>query len=138
MTAQSLFINLPVNDLPKAIAFFTSLGFKFNPKFTNDQATCMIVNEHINVMLLTKPFFAGFTPKPLIDAHQTTGCCLSLAMDSKASVEALMAKAIAAGGQEHSQPKDYGFMYQRGFFDLDGHAWEVFYMNEAEMPQPSK
>ena len=133
MAIESLYVNLPVTDLPNAVAFFTKLGFTFNPNFTNDDATCMIVNEHINVMLLTRPFFAGFTPKPVIDAHQTTGAFLSLSVASRTEVDALVEKAKTAGGQEHSQAKDFGFMYQRGFFDLDGHAWEVFYMNEAEM-----
>lgn len=135
MSAQSLFVNLPISDLAKTTVFFTSLGFTFNPKFTNEQATCMIVNEHIQVMLLTHPFFAGFTPKPVTDATQSTPHFLSLSVSSRAEVDALMNKAIAAGGIEHSPAKDFGFMYQRGFFDLDGHAWEVFYMNEAEFPK---
>ena len=135
MSIQSLFVNLPVTDLAKSTAFFTALGFTFNPKFTDENATCMIVNEHINVMLLTRPFFAGFTPKPLADAHESTCACLSLSVASRDEVDALTEKAKAAGGTEHSQSKDFGFMYQRGFFDLDGHAWEIFYMNEAEFPK---
>ena len=135
MSTQSLFVNLPVTDLPKTIAFFTSLGFTFNPKFSNDDATCMIVNEHINVMLLTRPFFAGFTPKPTLDPKDGTAVILSLSVGSRDEVDALLAKALTVGGVEHSPAKDYGFMFQRGFFDLDGHAWEVFYMNEAEFPK---
>ena len=135
MSIQSLFVNLPISDLAKTTAFFTSLGFTFNPKFTSEQATCMIVNEHIQVMLLTLPFFAGFTPKPVTDAKVTTPHFMSLSVESRAEVDALMDKATAAGGLEHSPAKDFGFMYQRGFFDLDGHAWEVFYMNEAEFPK---
>jgi uncharacterized protein len=138
MTIQSLFVNLPVNDLPRAVNFFTSLGFTFNAKFTNDNATCMVVNEHIQVMLLTKPFFAGFTNKPVADATQTTQVLLSMAVDSRAAVDAMLDKAKAAGGTEENPAKDYGFMYQRGFFDLDGNGWEVFYMNEAEFPSPAK
>jgi uncharacterized protein len=135
MNAQSLFVNLPIADLPRTTTFFTNLGFTFNPKFSNDEATCMIVNEHINVMLLTRPFFAGFTPKPTLDPKDGTPVILSLSVGARAQVDALLEKAIAAGGIEHSPAKDYGFMYQRGFFDLDGHAWEVFYMNEAEFPK---
>lgn len=134
MTIQSLFVNLPVNDLPRAVNFFTNLGFTFNAKFTNDNATCMVVNEHIQVMLLTKPFFAGFTNKPVADATQTTQVLLSMAVDSRAAVDAMLDKAKAAGGTEENPAKDYGFMYQRGFFDLDGNGWEVFYMNEADFP----
>ncbi len=134
MNVQSLFVNLPINDLPRTIKFFTELGFTFNPKFSNEQATCMIVNEHIQVMLLTKPFFAGFTTKPVADATQTTQVLLSMSVGSREQVDALLSKAIAAGGKEENPAKDYGFMYQRGFFDLDGNGWEVFYMNEAEFP----
>jgi uncharacterized protein len=96
----------------------------------------MIVNEYINVMLLTREFFAGFTPQPVTDAKTSTPHFMSLSVASRAEVDALMDKAKAVGGVEHSPAKDFGFMYQRGFFDLDGHAWEVFYMNEAEMPKP--
>ena len=135
MAVQSLFVNLPINDLPLTVKFFTELGFTFNPKFSNEQATCMIVNEHIQVMLLTKPFFAGFTNKPVADATQTTQVLLSMSVKSREAVDALMSKALAAGGKEENPAKDYGFMYQRGFFDLDGNGWEVFYMNEAELPQ---
>jgi uncharacterized protein len=136
MSIQSLYVNLPISDLSKTTAFFTSLGFSFNPQFTGETATCMIVNEHINVMLLTQAFFAGFTPKPVTDATTSTPHFMSLSVASRAEVDALMDKAKAAGGVEHSPAKDFGFMYQRGFFDLDGHAWEVFYLNEAEMPKP--
>lgn len=132
---QSLFVNLPVADLPKTIAFFTALGFTFNAKFTNESATCMVLNEHIQVMLLAKPFFAGFTQKPIADAMQTTQVLLSMRVASREAVDALMAKALAAGGVEENEVKDYGFMVQRGFFDLDGHGWEVFYMDEAQFPQ---
>jgi predicted lactoylglutathione lyase len=135
MNIQSLYVNLPVTDLPRSVNFFTALGFTFNPKFTNNDATCMIVNEHIQVMLLTKPFFAGFTNKPIADAKQTTQVLLSMSVDSRDAVNALMDKAKDAGGIEENPAKDYGFMYQRGFFDLDGHGWEVFYMNEAEFEQ---
>jgi uncharacterized protein len=135
MSIQSLYVNLPVTDLPRAINFFTALGFTFNPKFTNNNATCMIVNEHIQVMLLTKPFFAGFTTKPVADAMQTTQVLMSMSVASREQVDALVEKAKVAGGKEENPVKDYGFMYQRGFFDLDGNGWEVFYMNEAEFEQ---
>jgi len=136
MSIQSLWLNLPITDLARSTAFFTALGFGFDPKFTGEHATCMIVNEHIRVMLLTQPFFGSFTPKPVTDAHQSTPAFMSLSADSRADVDGMMQKALAAGGLEHSPAKDFGFMYQRGFFDLDGHAWEIFYMNEAEFPKP--
>lgn len=136
MTVQSLWVNLPITDLSRSTAFFSALGFAFDQKFTDEKAACMIVNEHIQVMLLTRPFFGGFTSKPVTDAHESTPVFLSLGVGSRAQVDALMQKALEAGGVEHSAAKDFGFMYQRGFFDLDGHAWEVFYMNEAEFPKP--
>lgn len=135
MSIQSLYLNLPITDLARTQTFFSSLGFAFNPKFTDDKAACLIVNEHISVMLLTQPFFGSFTPKPVTDAHSSTPAFLSLSVGSRTEVDALMDKAKAAGAVEHSAAKDFGFMYQRGFFDLDGHAWEVFYMNEAEFPK---
>ena len=136
MALQSLWLNLPVADLARATAFFKTIGFDFDAKFTSDNATCMLVNEHIRVMLLTHPFFGSFTPKPVTDAHQSTPAFMSLRVQSRAEVDDMVQKALAAGGLEHSPVKDFGFMYQRGFFDLDGHAWEVFYMNEAEFPKP--
>jgi len=135
MPTQSLYVNLPINDLAKSTDFFAALGFSFNAKFTSEQASCLVINEHIQVMLLMRPFFAGFTPKPVTDAHTSTPAFMSLSVASRAEVDALVNKALAAGGVEHSPAKDHGFMYQRGFFDLDGHAWEVFYLNEAEFPQ---
>ena len=136
MSIQSLWLNLPVTDLARARAFYTALDFAFDSKFTSEQATCLLVNEHIRVMLLTQAFFGGFTPKPITNAHESTPAFMSLSVDSKAEVDALMQQALAAGGIEHSPAKDLGFMYQRGFFDLDGHAWEVFYLNEAQFPTP--
>jgi uncharacterized protein len=138
MTAPSksrqLFVNLPVENLDRTIAFFTALGFGFNPKFTNENATCLVISEHIQVMLLTKPFFAGFTKKPVADARAATETLLALSCESREEVDALMAKAVAAGAATPMEIKDYGFMYQHGFEDLDGHQWEVFWMDESAMP----
>lgn len=135
MTIQSLFLNLPIADLPRTTAFFSALGLSFNPQFTDEKAACLVINEHIQVMLLTQPFFASFTPKPVTDAHTSTPAFLSLSVGSRTEVDAFMAKALAAGGTEHSATKDHGFMYQRGFFDLDGHAWEVFYLDMSQFPK---
>ena len=136
MTTQSLFVNLPISELARTKSFFTALGFSFNPKFTGEHAACLVVNEHIHVMLLTRSFFAGFTPKPVTDLHESTSAFMSLSVSDRTEVDELMQKAIAAGAIEHSPAKDHGFMYQRGFFDLDGHAWEIFYLNESEFPKP--
>lgn len=132
---RSLFVNLPVADLPRSIAFFSALGLSFNEKFSDDNATCLVISEQIQVMLLTRPFFAGFTPKPVADARAATEVLLALSCDAREEVDALVAKAVAAGAATPIAPKDYGFMYQHGFEDLDGHQWEVFWMNEAEFPR---
>lgn len=131
---RNLYVNLPVKDLDRTVDFFAALGFAFNPKFTDENATCMIVNDSTSVMLLVEPFFATFTKKPLVDARQATETLLALSVDSRAEVDDLIAKAIAKGAVEYAEPRDYGFMYQRGIADLDGHQWEVFYMDEAQFP----
>lgn len=131
----SLFINLPIADLQRSIDFFSALGFAFNPKFSNQDATCLVISEHIQVMLLTTPFFAGFTRKPVADAHAATEVLLALSCETREEVDALVAKAVAAGAATPMPVQDHGFMYQHGFEDLDGHLWEVFWMNEAEFQQ---
>ena len=131
---RQLFVNLPVENLDRTIAFFTALGFGFNPKFTDENATCLVISEHIQVMLLTKPFFAGFTKKPVADARAATETLLAISCESREEVDTMMAKAVAAGAATPMEIKDYGFMYQHGFEDLDGHQWEVFWMDESAMP----
>lgn len=133
MTTQ-IFVNLPVKDLDKSVAFFTALGFTFNPKFTDENATCMIVGEDSFVMLLVETFFKTFTNKPLVDARRHTEVLVALSCDRRADVDAMVAKAVAAGGTTPMESKDYGFMYQHGFQDLDGHLWEVFHMDADAMP----
>lgn len=129
--AKSIFVNLPVRDLKKSIEFFTRLGFSFNPQFTDETATCMIVSDNIFVMLLTHPKFAGFTPKPICDATQATEVLVALDCNSRDEVDEMVRKAVAAGGSTYNAPQDHGFMYAHGFQDLDGHIWEVFYMDPA-------
>jgi predicted lactoylglutathione lyase len=129
-----IFVNLPVRDLNKSIEFFTQLGYKFNPQFTDETATCMIVAGDIFVMLLTHAKFQEFTPKPICDATKSTEVLVCLSCDSKEAVDDLVKKAIAAGGKTHAEPKDYGFMYQHGYMDLDGHIWELIHMDPAAVP----
>ncbi|RNF82058.1 VOC family protein [Montanilutibacter psychrotolerans] len=124
-----IFVNLPVKDLDRAVAFYTQLGYSFNPRFTDQNATCMIVSDDIYVMLLVEPFFQGFTNKPISDAHKATEVLLCVSAESRAAVDALVDKAIAAGANSPNEAKDYGFMYQRGYEDLDGHVWEVMHMD---------
>lgn len=128
---SKIFVNLPVKDLDKSIAFFTELGFTFNPQFTDETATCMIVSEHIFAMLLTEAKFKTFTPKAISDATKNTEVLVGLLCESRAAVEEMIRKAVAAGGSTYAEPQDYGFMYQHGFQDLDGHMWEPFYMDPS-------
>ena len=130
MTRQ-IFVNLPVKNLNKSIEFFTRLGFTFNPQFTDENATCMIVDENIFVMLLVDKYFKTFMPKEICDTSKSAEVLVALSFDSRAEVDAMVAKAIAAGGSTYKEPNDMGFMYQHGFQDLDGHLWEVFFMEES-------
>ncbi len=129
--SQKIFVNLPVKDLNKSIEFFTKLGYSFNPKFTDQNATCMIVSDDIYVMLLTEQFFRTFTNKEISDAKKTTEVLLSLTAENKEAVNQFIKKALDAGGKEPREPQDHGWMYGRSFEDLDGHIWEIFYMDES-------
>jgi predicted lactoylglutathione lyase len=132
---KQIFVNLAVADLPKSKAFFGALGLGFNPQFTNDQGACLVLGENIFAMLLVKEFFKGFTDKALADAHTSTEALLCLSCESRAEVDALVAKAVAAGGKAPRAPQDHGFMYGHGFEDLDGHLWELACMDLAAMPK---
>lgn len=127
--ARQIYVNLPVKDLKRSKGFFAGLGFGFEPKFTNDDAACMIVGENIFVMLLVEPFFKTFTKKPLADAKQSTEVLVCLSCDSRAQVDGLVAKAASAGGTVPREPQEHGFMYGHAFEDLDGHIWELVYMD---------
>jgi uncharacterized protein len=127
--ATQIFINLPVKDLKKSIEFFTKLGYTFNAQFTDDNATSMIISDTIYVMLLTETYFKTFISKEIVDAKKATEVLIALSCDSKEAVDELVDKALAAGGRATKEPQDLGFMYTRNFEDLDGHIWEVFWMN---------
>ena len=129
--SRRVFINLPVADLPRAMAFFAALGFRHEPQFTNEQAACIVVSEHIYTMLLTHDFFAGSTSKPIADAANSTEVLVCLSCDSQAEVDDLVKRAVAAGGRAPRPPQDHGFMYGHGFEDPDGHLWELVYMRSA-------
>ena len=126
-----IFVNLPVKDLRRSMAFFTGLGYTFNPRFTDETAACMVISDDIYAMLLTEAKFREFTPKPVRDASKSTEVLVCLSCESPAQVDDLVRRALAAGGATYAEPKDYGFMYQHGYQDLDGHIWELVYM-EAE------
>jgi predicted lactoylglutathione lyase len=131
---KQIFVNLPVKNLARSRAFFSSLGFEFNPQFSNDDGACMIIGENIFAMLLTEPFFRGFTTKPIADAREATEVLTCLSCESRDEVDALVAKAIAAGGRAPNPKQDHGFMYGHGFEDLDGHLWELAWMDQAALP----
>jgi predicted lactoylglutathione lyase len=126
-----IFVNLPVKDLNKSVAFFTKLNYTFNPQFTDENATCMIISEDIFVMLLVEKYFKTFTKKAVSDASKSTEAILALSTDTRDEVDAMLARVISAGGKESREIQDMGFMYSRGFEDLDGHLWEVFYMDPS-------
>jgi predicted lactoylglutathione lyase len=132
--ARKIFVNLPVKDMARSQAFFRALGFSFNPQFTNEQGACMVISDDGYVMLLVEPFFQTFTKKPIANARESTEVLLCLSCDSRAEVDALVKKALAAGGTAPNAPQDHGFMYGHGFEDLDGHVWEVMWMDMAAAP----
>ncbi len=127
---NQIFVNLPIKDLPRSVRFFESLGYTFNPQFTDENATCMILGENLFAMLLVEPYFRTFIEKDVSDAHRATEVLLAVPVASREAVDALVEKALAAGAKEPRAARDYGFMYQRSYDDLDGHTWEVFHMSE--------
>jgi len=133
--STKIFVNLPVEDLSRSVEFFTKLGFSFNPQFTDENATSMVIGEDIFVMLLVKKFFQTFTPKSISDATSSTEVINSLSVDSKEKVDELLGIAFSAGAKPSSETQDFGWMYSRGFEDLDGHLWEFAYMNIDAFPQ---
>ena len=129
-----IFLNLAVKDLNKSIAFFTKLGFSFNEIFTNEKGTCLEIGENINVMLLVEEFYQTFTKKQICDTATTSEVLISISLESREKVNEMIGKVANAGGTEYLEAKDYGWMYQRNFLDVDGHHWEIFYMDENNIP----
>jgi predicted lactoylglutathione lyase len=130
---SKIFVNLPVQDLDKSIAFFKTIGFSLNPQFTDKTAACLVLSDDIYAMLLTHEKVKQFTKKQIADAHQTTEVLTALAVESKAKVHQIADTAIKAGAKEPRPPQDYGFMFARSFEDPDGHIWEVFWMDPAHV-----
>ena len=132
---NQIFLTLPVADLQKSIAFFKALGFAHNPQFSDDTAACIVINDHLSVMLGTHEKFRTFTPKAVCDTSKAVEVLISLVCDTRERVDELVAKALAAGGTTHDEPEDLGFMYSHSFIDLDGHGWGVLYMSPDQAPQ---
>jgi len=133
--AKQIFINLPVKNLKKSMTFFEKLGFTFNMQFTDDKAACMIIGENIYAMLLLEKFFKTFTNKEIADAKKTTEVLIAIDAESRQSVDEMIRKAVEAGGSTYRNPQDNGWMYGHSFADLDGHQWEVLYLDESQMPK---
>lgn len=132
--ATSIFVNLPVKNLDKTKEFFSTLGYTFNKQFTDEKGACLVISENIYAMLITEPFFKSFIPNNEIsDTSKTKEVLLALSTDSKQQVDDLTSKAIAAGGKKFRDVEDHGSMYARSFEDLDGHVWEVFWMDPGHV-----
>jgi predicted lactoylglutathione lyase len=129
--STKIFVNVSVKNLERTKAFFSKLGYAFNPQFTSDDAACMVISEDIFAMLLTETHFKQFTPKPIADASKTTETIIALSAPSKEAVIAIVEKAFDAGAKRYAEASDHGFMYQWGFEDLDGHIWEYAWMDPA-------
>jgi uncharacterized protein len=132
MTTQ-IFVNLPVKDLSRTVEFFKKLGFAFNAQFTDENATCMIINDNIFVMLLVEKFFKSFTKKEICDTTKDTEVIIALSTDSREKVDEMMQSVFQAGGKESREPQDHGWMYGRSFQDINGHLWEIIYMDEKAL-----
>ena len=132
MTTQ-IFVNLPVKDLSRTVEFFKKLGFAFNAQFTDENATCMIINDNIFVMLLVEKFFKSFTKKEICDTTKDTEVIIALSTKSREKVDEMMQKVFKAGGKESREPQDHGWMYGRSFQDINGHLWEIIYMDEKAL-----
>jgi predicted lactoylglutathione lyase len=133
--AEKIFVNLPVKDLNRSVEFFAKVGFEFNPQFTDEKATCMIVSDNIFVMLLVEEFFQSFINKELSDTAKSAEVITALSAESKEKVDEIVNKALAAGAKPSNDPIDHGFMYTWSFEDIDGHLWEFIYMDESAVNQ---
>ncbi|MFT4064564.1 VOC family protein [Paraburkholderia sp.] len=134
---KQIYVNLAVDNVARSKAFFTALGFSFEPRFSNERAVCLILGENIYAMLLVKDMFKTFTPKSLADAKASTEVLVCLSCESREEVDSLVAKALAAGGAVPRAPQDHGSMYVHGFEDPDGHIWELAYMDLNAQPAAS-
>ncbi len=133
---KNIFVNLPIRDMARSRRFFESLGYHFNPQFSNDQGASLVLGENLFAMLLIEPFFQTFTAKPVADATQSTEVIVCVSCESRADIDSLVARAVAGGASTPRPPQDHGFMYQHGYTDLDGHIWELVYMAPADAGTP--
>ena len=137
-SSRKIFVNLAVENLARAVDFFTRLGFTFDPRFTDETATCMIVSDEGFVMLLEKNRFKDFTRKELVDTRTHTEAIVSLSVESREQVDEFVQKALAAGGQEANEPMDMGEMYGWSFQDPDGHLWEIIWVSPSMLQEGAR
>ncbi|TJY42574.1 glyoxalase/bleomycin resistance/extradiol dioxygenase family protein [Cohnella pontilimi] len=129
------YVNLPVKDLNRTKEFFSSIGFEFNPQFSDEKAACLVINDNTFVQLIVESYFQTFINKPIADVASAAGGIIALSADSREHVDQLADKALTAGGKQSKEPADHGFMYVRNFEDLDGHLWEIAYMDMSAFSQ---
>lgn len=134
-TSRHIFVNLSVKDVNKTTNFFKELGFEINPQFSDETTTCMIISENIFAMLMNEERFKGFTKKEIVDTTSSAEVILSLSAESREQVDEIVKKALASGAKRFDEPVDHGFMYIWGFQDVDGHLWEVAFMDESALNQ---
>lgn len=132
--SSMIFVNVPVADLPAAMAYYKALGFDHNPQFSDDTAACIVISDAIFVMLLTHAKFKEFSPLPIPDAKQQVQALYALSQNSRAAVDTIAEAGLNAGGSEFRPGQDMGFMYSRAIADLDGHVWEYVWMDMSGMP----
>ncbi len=133
MSVQMIFVNLPVKDLNKSKEFFAQVGFTFNPQFTDENATCMVIHDNIFAMLQVEDYFKSFTKKEIPNKENSSEVIVALSVESREQVDHYVNNAFAAGGKHSKEPKDHGFMYEWGFEDLDGHLWEFIWMDSKAL-----
>ncbi|MGO4182500.1 VOC family protein [Paenibacillus sp. TAF43_2] len=133
--SANIFVNLPIKDLNKTVDFFTKLGFEFNPQFTDEKATCMIIGPNIFAMLLVEQYFQTFIDKEIADSSKTAEVIVALSAESREQVNEIVNKALEAGGKPAKDPIDHGFMYNWSFQDIDNHLWELVYMDPSAIEQ---
>ncbi|GAA5003468.1 glyoxalase/bleomycin resistance/extradiol dioxygenase family protein [Pseudoluteimonas lycopersici] len=131
---RNLYVTLPIKDLQRSVDFFTAIGFAFDQQFASENGAALVINDNTSVMLATEAFFSTLTKVPITDARKATEALLALSLDSRAEVDDLVRKAVAAGAAAGHDPEDLGFMYSSGFVDLDGHQWGVFHMDMSQAP----
>lgn len=138
LTSRQIYLNVHVKDLKQSMAFFTELGFEFNLQFTDDKAACLVINENTFVMLLVEEYFKSFSKKEIVDTASAAQILIAIGADSREQVDELVNKAVAAGGTLYSEAVDHGFMYQWGFQDVNGHIWEVAYMDMSAFAEQTE